>query len=91
MGVKMKKIGIVTILSNNFGNRLQNYALQEVLIKLGYEVETIQKVRRNNNLSRFVKYTIKRLLKKRIGSLENLIKKLNGVLIHYQLQIKKIN
>lgn len=79
----MKKIGIVTILSNNFGNRLQNYALQEILNSLGYEVETIQKVRKNNNLSRFIKYTIKRLLKKMIGSLENLIEKSNGVLIHY--------
>lgn len=31
----MKKIGIVTIQSMNYGNRLQNYALQEVLKKYG--------------------------------------------------------
>lgn len=37
------KIGIVTIQSFNFGNRLQNYALQQVLVSLGYEVETIQR------------------------------------------------
>lgn len=39
----MKKIGIVTITGKiNFGNRLQNYALQEFLKKTSnYEVETI--------------------------------------------------
>lgn len=36
------KIGIVTIIgNNNYGNRLQNYALQEVLKKQGYDVETV--------------------------------------------------
>lgn len=37
----MKKIGIITMNGNNFGNRLQNYALQEYLKKLGMNVETI--------------------------------------------------
>lgn len=39
----MKKACIVTICGgSNFGNRLQNYALQEVLnIKFGYEAETL--------------------------------------------------
>lgn len=37
----MQKIGIVTIISNNYGNRLQNYALQQVLKSLGLQVETI--------------------------------------------------
>ncbi len=36
------KVGIVTITElDNFGNRLQNYALQEVLKQLGHTVETI--------------------------------------------------
>lgn len=35
------KIGIMTISSQNMGNRLQNYAVQEVLKKLGAEVETL--------------------------------------------------
>lgn len=39
----MKKIGIVTILDNNLGNRLQNFALQEILKELDCTVETIQK------------------------------------------------
>ena len=38
----MKKIGIITICDyTNYGNRLQNYASQEVLKSLGYKVETI--------------------------------------------------
>ncbi len=37
------KIGIVTITElDNFGNRLQNYALQQTLKKYGHEVETIR-------------------------------------------------
>lgn len=36
------KIGIVTITNGqNYGNRLQNYALQEILKELGHEPETI--------------------------------------------------
>ena len=46
----MKKIGIITINdNNNYGNRLQNYALQETLKKLGYEVETIKNNRYFNS------------------------------------------
>lgn len=35
------KIGIVTIISKNYGNRLQNYALQHILEELNLEVKTI--------------------------------------------------
>jgi hypothetical protein len=46
----MKKIGIITINDyNNYGNRLQNYASQEVLKTLGFHVETI--VTSNNSYS----------------------------------------
>lgn len=39
----MKKIGIMTIYDeNNYGNRLQNYAVQTVLRKRGFDVETIR-------------------------------------------------
>lgn len=39
----MKKIGIITIYdNNNYGNRLQNYALQETLKELGCEPVTIR-------------------------------------------------
>lgn len=38
----MKRIGIITLNGYfNYGNRLQNYALQEVLRSYGFEVETI--------------------------------------------------
>ena len=37
----MKRIGIITMIGNNFGNRLQNYALQEYLKRIGVNVETI--------------------------------------------------
>ncbi len=45
-----KKIGIVTITNDtlNFGNRLQNYALQIVLERMGYEVETLNRPIRGN-------------------------------------------
>lgn len=42
----VKKVAILTIVSQNYGNRLQNYALQEIIKKKGFEVETI---RRNKN------------------------------------------
>ena len=38
----MKKIGVITINGNyNYGNRLQNYALEKVINSLGYHSETI--------------------------------------------------
>lgn len=49
------KIGIVSQpLKNNYGGILQNYALQQVLIKLGYEPITITLIRNNN----FFKYLL---------------------------------
>lgn len=39
----MKKVAIITINSQNYGNRLQNYALQTVLEKLGCEVTTLNR------------------------------------------------
>lgn len=43
----MKRIGIVTISGSivNYGNQLQNYAVQKVLQKMGYNAETIYDVR----------------------------------------------
>lgn len=39
----MKKVGIISIYDeNNYGNRLQNYAVQEIIKKMGFEVETIK-------------------------------------------------
>ena len=38
----MRKIGIITIIDNNYGNRLQNYAMQLLLKNCGFESETIR-------------------------------------------------
>ena len=39
----MKKIAILTLNGYfNYGNRLQNYALERFLIKLGYNVTTVK-------------------------------------------------
>lgn len=52
----MKKIGIITIFDeNNYGNRLQNYAVQEVLKALGFYVETINNVNIIKNINYFNK------------------------------------
>lgn len=57
----MKKVAIVTINdTNNFGNRLQNYALQEFIKKYGFDVETICF---KNKLMEKVKIKIKRIIK----------------------------
>jgi len=46
----MKKIAILTINDyNNYGNRLQNYATQEVIRSFGFQVETIIYERNANN------------------------------------------
>lgn len=48
----MKKIGIITIYdTNNYGNRLQNYALQQVLKNIGCSPETIKNWRKLNGYS----------------------------------------
>ena len=44
------KIGIITIIdNNNYGNRLQNYATQEIIKKINLNVITIKNKRWTNN------------------------------------------
>ncbi|MBE6159687.1 MAG: polysaccharide pyruvyl transferase family protein [Lactobacillales bacterium] len=67
----MEKVGIITIVDNkNFGNRLQNYALQEFIKKIGYEVETIKNNIYCNNKDKFLinylKFNVKKIIKKTI-------------------------
>lgn len=72
----MEKIAIVTLNGYfNYGNRLQNYALQETLKELNFEIETIiinNKHKKNNNtLSKRTKNLIKRPLNeifKKVGN-----------------------
>ena len=72
----MKRIGIVTIWGNdNYGNRLQNYALQEFILKLGdLDVETIKNSAPLNNKKnkpidylKSIKWWINDNIKLRIG------------------------
>ena len=56
----MKKIGIVTIFdNNNYGNRLQNYAVQKTLEKEGYDCISIKNdVKMNNKNTSIIKSSI---------------------------------
>lgn len=58
----MKKVAIVTIIDFNYGNRLQNYALQTVLEKNGFSVQTL--VFENVNHAKKLKRLIQSYLKK---------------------------
>ncbi len=47
----MKKIGIITIVdNNNYGNRLQNYAVTKVYERLGFEADTLLLNQRKGNI-----------------------------------------
>ena len=70
----MKKVAIVTINDyDNYGNRLQNYAVQQILKKKNLEVETIQ------NLNGIYRNNYKKILKNKIG---NAIKKISFLASH---------
>ena len=70
------KAGIITIIdNNNYGNRLQNYAVQEYLKKKGIDVSTLKNIEdlnfRKNFIYRILKYIyrstkhfLKKILKK---------------------------
>lgn len=69
LGGKMKSIGIVTINDNdNYGNRLLNYAVQEVLKQNGHKVVTLKNNSiinsRDKFMLRLVKYQIKNIKKR---------------------------
>ena len=61
----MKKIGIITIIDNeNCGNRLQNYALQEYLKRMGFEVTTLKNDKLLNSKEKFNINCLKYIKKK---------------------------
>ncbi|SIS82902.1 polysaccharide pyruvyl transferase family protein [Salimicrobium salexigens] len=72
----MKKIGIVTLSGYfNYGNRLQNYALEQILNKKGYYVETLwinpeqlQKISIKQKLKLLIKKNIVLFLFKKEGN-----------------------
>lgn len=38
------KVGILTLQSFNYGNRMQNYAMQQALLNMGHDVQSIRRV-----------------------------------------------
>jgi len=63
-------IGIVTIVSNNFGNRLQNFAMQEILKQYG-DPYTLKRTKKNS----FFKDLGRRVKRTRVGRFSSFNKK----------------
>lgn len=57
----MKKCAIATINSSNYGNRLQNYALQEFLLKMNVSCVTIKNISLLNNKKNNLEYVLRNL------------------------------
>lgn len=92
----MSKIGIITLNGYfNYGNRLQNYALQETLKSFGYDVETIlvDKTRKKTNnsiesyLSKIKEKSIKEIYLLVLNKVQN---NLNKTRIQLKLQREQI-
>lgn len=67
----MKKVGIVTITCGaNYGNRLQNYAMQTALDKLGYSPFTIRKADEKKTLLSRMKKCIKHITRYKYTALD---------------------
>ena len=61
----MKKIGIITINdNNNYGNKLQNYAVQEILKKLDFKVITLLNNPCTNDKNKYFLRLMKNILKR---------------------------
>lgn len=56
------KVAIITIVSRNYGNRLQNYALQSVLEILGYSAETLRRESKPKGIKQYAKTIVQMLL-----------------------------
>lgn len=71
------KTGIITLIGNNYGNRLQNYAVQELLSEYGdvYTVRYEKKIpvtERTSRLSRFTPMYIKKAIDSRLLNIYHL-------------------
>jgi len=88
----MKKIGIITLNGYvNYGNRLQNYALQEALKTYGYDVQTIWVVIKRNSPKDFtLKEKIINVTKRKSKeNFNNIKEKVSGILYKNNLDIKR--
>ena len=60
----MQKVGIVTLYGNsNFGNKLQNYAIQKKVSSLGFDVVTLRTYNSTAKYFPFIENRFKYLLK----------------------------
>ena len=85
----MKRVAILTLTdNNNYGNRLQNYALQEAVKSLGFEAESIINTsidKKNRNIWYFIKLiSIKKVFRK----IQEVIRK---KIIYKQSKYKSLN
>lgn len=82
------RVGIVTITgSDNYGNVLQNYALQELLVELGCEVETIRNetqygryIPQDTFVNKFTPMYVKKYVKNQLSYRYNIKNSGNGLL-----------
>lgn len=86
-----KKVGIVTLNGYfNYGNRLQNYALQEVVKELGFDVNTLVIPRGSSHSNYKKEKKIKKLYKILKLKPEEIYKRIrNRILIHKNKDITK--
>ncbi len=94
----MKKIGILTINDDgNYGNRLQNYAVQHVLEKKGFEVNTISNQKKSHSIIFFFKNLIKSIMPNNKGTRYRNFVKFNKYIKYSKIHIdenhipKKLN
>lgn len=85
----MKKIGIITLTGNkNYGNKLQNYALQKIIEKNKFEAYTIWK--HQNIINYKIKRLIKLLLKKNMNFADYIreknFEKFNTIINNYYMK-----
>ena len=72
----MEKVAIVTIESFNYGNRLQNYALQEVLKSMGYVVRTVHRIYEPKTVKIYVKRMVQNVLQTKAAKFRKFDKKI---------------
>lgn len=56
------KVGILTLQCFNYGNRLQNYALQQALLNMGHDVQSIRRV--SNGYRESARNTVRDIVKR---------------------------
>lgn len=72
-----KSVGIVTIESMNFGNRLQNYALQELLVSVGCYVETFHRIQNKKGAKDIIKRIAQNILQSKAAKYRKFDKRIN--------------